>query len=131
MDKVVRREVVLPAPRDEVWEALTDPGRLAEWFANEVELDPRPGGEGVFRWPDGEERRAVVEVVEEPHRFSFDWSSDDDADCTSVNFTLEEVTEGTRLTVVEKGPAELKACAGEWAWALEVEAFRRTLAVRA
>src|SRR5215208_994876 len=59
----VRREVVLEAPLEEVWDALTDPLELAEWFANDVELDLEPGGGGVFRWDDGEERHAVVEDV--------------------------------------------------------------------
>ena len=35
----VTREVVLEAPLDEVWDALTDPEQLEEWFANDVELD--------------------------------------------------------------------------------------------
>src|SRR5919197_1889740 len=56
----VTREIVVPAPPEEVWEALTEPERLEEWFANEVELDVRPGGAGLFRWDDGEERRAGV-----------------------------------------------------------------------
>src|SRR2546423_15414138 len=56
----VTREVVFPAPPEEVWEALTEPERLEEWFANEGELDARPGGAGVFRWGDGDERHATV-----------------------------------------------------------------------
>ena len=55
---MIRREIVLPAPREEVWEALTDPERLEDWFANEVELDLRPGGGATFRWGNGEERHA-------------------------------------------------------------------------
>src|SRR5437867_4427867 len=57
----VVREIELESPPEEVWEAITEPERLEEWFANDVELDPRPGGEGRFRWANGEERRAVVE----------------------------------------------------------------------
>ena len=49
----VSREIVFPVPPDEVWEALTDPDQLEEWFANDVELDARVGGAGVFRWADG------------------------------------------------------------------------------
>src|SRR5690242_674653 len=56
----VTREVVFPAPPEEVWAALTEPERLEEWFANDVELDPRPGGSGTFRWDDGDERHATV-----------------------------------------------------------------------
>ena len=54
----VTREIVLDAPLDDVWEALTDADELAEWFANDVELELRPGGRGRFHWNDGEERNA-------------------------------------------------------------------------
>ena len=35
----VTRSIVLPVTRDEAWEALTEPERLREWLANDVELD--------------------------------------------------------------------------------------------
>jgi uncharacterized protein YndB with AHSA1/START domain len=66
----VTRELVLPAAPDEVWEALTDPERLKEWFANEVEWD---GDELVYRWDDGDERRARIDVADEPRRLGFRW----------------------------------------------------------
>lgn len=119
----VTREVVLPAPPAEVWEALTDPARLAEWFANEVELEAEPGGAGVFRWEGGEVRRASVEEVEPERRFAFRWSDEDaPGEETHVAFTLEEVPEGTRITVTESsaGPS---ACAAEWSSALELRAL--------
>jgi uncharacterized protein YndB with AHSA1/START domain len=95
----VEREVVFPAPPDEVWEALTEAERLEEWFANDVELDARPGGEGVFRWDDGEERHAVVRELEEERRIVLDW--DDDGQ-TAIE--LSEVEEGTLVRVVETAP---------------------------
>jgi uncharacterized protein YndB with AHSA1/START domain len=110
----VRREIVLPAGRDEVWAALTEPERLEEWFANDVELDARPGGAGVFRWSNGEERRAVVEAVDPEERLEL--ALDEDG---SVEFTLEDDPDGTRLTVVETAPEPL-ACAAEWAWGVEL-----------
>jgi uncharacterized protein YndB with AHSA1/START domain len=105
----VTREIVFPDSPDEVWEALTDPEQLEEWFANDVELDVREGGDGVFRWDDGEERRAKVLVVEPGERLVFDW-----ADEGEVEFTLEEVEEGTRLLVRESTP--------EFSTALELRA---------
>jgi uncharacterized protein YndB with AHSA1/START domain len=105
----VTREVVFPSPPEEVWEALTEPERLEEWFANEVELDVRPGGAGRFRWDDGEERRAVVREVEPGERLVLDW--DDEGE---VVFTLEEVPDGTRLLVRE--------VSAEWSAALELRA---------
>jgi uncharacterized protein YndB with AHSA1/START domain len=113
----VRREIVLPAGRDEVWSALTDPARLEEWFANEVELDPRPGGAGLFRWDNGEERRVVVEAVDPEERLEL--ALDDEG---SVAFTLDDDPEGTRLTVVESAPGP-QACAGEWSWGIELWAL--------
>ena len=105
----VTREIVLPAPREEVWAALTEAERLEEWFANDVELEVREGGEGVFRWDDGDERHAVVREVEPGERLVLDW--DDEG---RVVFTLEEVPDGTRISVRE--------VSGEWSTALELRA---------
>jgi uncharacterized protein YndB with AHSA1/START domain len=105
----VTREIELESPPDEVWEALTDEEKLAEWFANDVELDPEPGGEGVFRWDDGDERHAVVEEVDPERRFVFTWEG------SRVVIELEEIPVGTRVTVVESPLAE-------WSTALELRA---------
>ena len=109
----IEREIVVPAPPDEVWEALTEPERLEEWFATEVELDATPGGEGVFRWGDGEERRAVVREAEPGERLVLDW--DDDGE---VVLELEEVDGGTLVLVRETSPdfaAALELSALAWA----------------
>lgn len=106
----VEREIVVPAPPGEVWEALTEPERLEEWFANDVELAAEPGGTGVFRWDDGDERRATVREVVEEERIVLEW--DDDGE---VVLELEEVEEGTLVRVVETSP--------EWGAALELTAL--------
>src|ERR1700747_2727651 len=106
----VEREIVVPEAPDEVWQGLTEPERLEEWFASEVSLDARPGGEGVFRWGDGDERRAVVRELEPEERLVLDW--DDDG---QVVLELEEVEGGTRLHVVEPSP--------QWSTALELHAL--------
>ena len=59
-----------------MWEALTEPERLEEWFATEVELDARPGGLGVFRWGDGDERHAIVVDVEPERRLALRFDDD-------------------------------------------------------
>jgi uncharacterized protein YndB with AHSA1/START domain len=105
----VTREIVFPASPDEVWQALTDPDRLEEWFANDVELDARPGGAGVFRWEDGEEQHATVVVADQGERLVLDWDEEGE-----VEFVLEEVEDGTRLLVRETSP--------EWSTALEFRA---------
>ena len=95
----VERQIVFPETPDEVWEALTEPERLEEWFATEAELDARPGGEGVFRWGDGEERRAIVREAEEATRLVLDWD-----DGGEVVVELDEAPGGTLVRVVETSP---------------------------
>jgi uncharacterized protein YndB with AHSA1/START domain len=106
----VTREIVLEAPREEVWAALTEAERLEEWFANDVELDARPGGEGVFRWDDGEERRATVEEVEDERRLALRWEDDG-----LVEIELDDAPDGTLLVVRESSP--------EFGPALELQAL--------
>jgi uncharacterized protein YndB with AHSA1/START domain len=105
----IEREIDFPASPAEVWEAITDPERLEEWFANDVELDARPGGEGIFRWDDGEERRATVREAEPEERLVLDW--DDEGE---IVLELQEIEDGTRLHVVETSP--------DWSAALELHA---------
>ena len=113
----VEREIVVPESPAEVWEALTEPQRLEEWFATEAELDPRPGGEGVFRWGDGDERRATVREVEQEERLVLDWD-----DGGEVVLELEPAEDGTLVRVIETSPElapalEWRACARSWALA--------------
>ncbi len=106
---MIRREIVFPVTREELWEALTEPERLEDWFANEVEVDLRPGGTASFRWSNGEERQATVTTVAPAERLAFTW-----ADEGEVEFTLADDADGTRLTVVETAPA--------WSTALDLQA---------
>jgi uncharacterized protein YndB with AHSA1/START domain len=107
---MIRREIVLPVSREELWEALTEPERLEDWFANEVEVDLRPGGAASFRWSNGEERHATVTTVATEERLSFTWEDEGE-----VEFTLADDADGTRLTVVETIP--------EWSTALDLQAL--------
>lgn len=96
----VKRSVVLEAPPEEVWEAVTDETRLSEWLAPEVELEPREGGELRCRYEHGEVRHGEVELVEEAERLAFRWWRDD-AGPSRVELLVDAVAGGTRLTVIE------------------------------
>ncbi|MFL5885584.1 MAG: SRPBCC domain-containing protein [Thermoleophilaceae bacterium] len=107
MSESVEREVVLPVPVEEAWEAVTEPGELEEWLADEVELDLEEGGAARFRWDDGTERTGTVELVAEPVRFAFRWEDSTGRGESFVELTLIPVDEGTRVRVVETGPTAL------------------------
>ena len=95
----VERETLIEATPEEVWEALTDEDRLEEWLAPDVDLDPYEGGEIAVRDGDGE-RMGTVETVEEGERFAFTWSRPGEGE-SFVEFTIEAIPAGTRVTVVE------------------------------
>ena len=119
----VCREAVFPAPSEEVWSALTDPERLADWFANDVELELRPGGSGVFRWDDGSVRVAEIDAIEEGERFAFRWRDEEGEGVeTQVELVLTEVEGGTQVTVREHATADVQATAlaGEWSWGIQL-----------
>ena len=125
MTDAVTREVVLPAEVDEVWEAITDPERLGDWFGADVELDLQPGGRAVFHGDDGGVRRGVVEEVDPGHKLAYRWWPYDSNDPnpgapqqTRVEFTIEAVPSGTRLLVVE-APLFSASASAQWGGRLE------------
>ena len=92
----VTRDIVLPVDREDAWEVVSDP---AAWLVREADLELVPGAEGTL-----DERRAIVEEVSPGERLAF-WWGEDGALLTRVELTLDDVRGGTRVTVVESGPA--------------------------
>ena len=107
----IERTLELAHPPAKVWAALTTAEGLAGWFGNTATIDLRPGGSAQMTWTTGDKADMRIERVEEPDVFGFTWQShglpEDDPRRTYVEFTLEPVGAGTRLTVVESGFAQL------------------------
>jgi len=107
MTGVIRREVVLAQPREEVWRALTDRAALAEWmYPNDFE--PRVGHRFTFRVPpnpkagfDGIVRCMVLECTP-PSGLAYSWAGGPVVD-TQVNYRLEPDGDGTRLIFEHSG----------------------------
>jgi uncharacterized protein YndB with AHSA1/START domain len=107
----IERTVEVAHPPAKVWAALTTAEGLSAWFGQQATIDLRPGGTARMTWETGDKAEMRVERVEEPTVFGFTWHiyglPDDDPRRTYVEFTLEPVATGTRLTVVETGFAQL------------------------
>ena len=101
-ERIVEREIEVPASREETWHALTDPDQLGDWLADDAELDLRPGGDLKIR-TDGETREGFFEEISAPERLVF-WWGEPDGELARVQIDLEELEDGTRVRVVEGLP---------------------------
>jgi uncharacterized protein YndB with AHSA1/START domain len=109
----VEREILIEAPVEVVWDVITQPDQISQWWADSAEIDLRPGGEGTMVWGERATTHALtvriaVELVERPHRFSFRWLHPEGVTAHAgnsalVEFSLTAEDQGTRLRVVESG----------------------------
>jgi len=140
----IEKEIVLRAPRSRVWRALANAEEFGAWFGMKLEGTFAPGARahGYIALPrHGNVRIEIAIVRMDPEtRMSYRWhpyAVESNVDYSSepttlVEFQLEEVAEGTRLTVVESGfdgiPAARRAEAlrmNDAGWAGQLENIAR------
>jgi len=143
-DRIVKT-AVLRAPRPKVWRALTDPSQFGQWFGCKLEGRFVPGRtmRGPITSPGYTHLmfEVTVEQMEPERLFSWRWQPGGDPDLdpaepkTLVVFELEEVPEGTRLTVTESGfdqiPVERRSKSyreNDQGWTGQMEQIRQYLA---
>jgi uncharacterized protein YndB with AHSA1/START domain len=114
MTKTIQREMLIPQPPEQVWQALTDRATLAEWmYPNDFE--PRIGHAFTFRVPpnpkvgfDGLTVHCEVLECEPPGqntggRLVFSWTVGGPVVDTRVCFRLEPDGGGTRVLFEHSG----------------------------
>lgn len=100
---MIRRQLVIPASPERLWEALTDPERLEGWFGGVFRWELTEGSPIHFRGDDGESRRGVVETVRERRHLRFSWWPEGQPEeATEVSYLIEPDDGGARLTVQER-----------------------------
>jgi uncharacterized protein YndB with AHSA1/START domain len=110
LEQFVRREIMLSCDRETAWRRLADAEGLRSWLADEVDLDLRPGAQGTIRLHDGQLRLVEVEEVQAQRRVCLIWR-EAGGEPSLVELTLEDLEQGTRLTVVELPIPALRAVA--------------------
>jgi uncharacterized protein YndB with AHSA1/START domain len=97
----LRRETILDAPRDAVWELVAEPDGLAGWLADDVDLPAvEPGAQGTVL-EDGELRRVTIEEVQDGRRVALSWCAPG-GEPSLVELTLDDAEDGrTRMVIVE------------------------------
>ena len=100
-----------PASAGEVWSALTEPDRIAEWFTDASPLGA-VGDPYRLDFGDGSVVEGVVREVEPGHRFAHTWAWADaePRQETLVTWSVEALPDGGgRVTLVHDGWSEAGA----------------------
>ncbi|MBM3976727.1 MAG: vanillate O-demethylase oxidoreductase VanB [Planctomycetes bacterium] len=140
----IQRSIQLQAPLARVWRALSDAREFGTWFRVELDRDFAPGAEigGRVTYPGYEHIRfrMWIERMEPERLFTLRWhpaAVDPQVDyskepTTLVEFRLEPVAGGVRLTVTESGFDKLPAHRRDEAfrmnsggWDVQVENIRQ------
>jgi len=120
-NNIIEKQIELKAPISRVWRALTDYHEFGEWFQVKLEGPFVPGQvtRGQITHPKcGQLTMEVVVKELQPERlFSYTWhpyAIDPKVDYsheipTLVEFRLQEIPDGTLLTVTESGFDKLPA----------------------
>lgn len=113
MTSNIEQDILIDAPVDVVWRVVTEPEQVSMWFSDEVDLEAKPGYEGVLTFNDRATKQSLsvhvtVESVEQDRSFSYRWlhpqgAAAGEGNSLLVEFTLTPEGEGTRLRVVETG----------------------------
>jgi uncharacterized protein YndB with AHSA1/START domain len=143
----IEKEIVLRAPRERVWKALSDAEEFGRWFGADLKgqtFAPGRTARGRITYPGYEHltMEVVIERMEEGRLLSWRWHPGAvdlkevaGEPMTRVVFELSDVPEGTRLTVVESGfdqiPLARRAAAfrdNDGGWAEQMKNIERHVA---
>lgn len=107
MDKLtVERSIVVNAPRERVWHAITDAKQIQQWWGGDHwEIEALQVGATIkFGSPD-DLMLAKVEVVDPPRQFTILWPPQEQYHSIPIytTYILEVENGGTRVTVTESG----------------------------
>jgi uncharacterized protein YndB with AHSA1/START domain len=97
----------IEAPRESVWQALTEEKHIAKWWGGYVTLEACQGGRLTEHWTDDRGREVLTsgEVLQlaAPRMLELTWADDDWDASTRVLFELAQVADATHLTLTHSG----------------------------
>ncbi|MGC5626755.1 SRPBCC domain-containing protein [Georgenia sp. Z1344] len=106
----ITRTVLVRAPKQETWEALTDPEAIGQWWGMPADVPGgmREGATGTLEWRDHGLMPIRVARFDVPTRFDLVWGQlgeEEPGETASlVQFTLDDDGQGrTLVTVLESG----------------------------
>jgi uncharacterized protein YndB with AHSA1/START domain len=105
----IQRELYIEASPEIVFDVVSRPEHVSQWWADEAEFTPVPGSTGRIAFVDsGHDEPFTVVEAKPPHHFSFRWTHPAGEDATETNsylvsFDLTASGPGTLLRFTETG----------------------------
>jgi uncharacterized protein YndB with AHSA1/START domain len=127
--------ITIDAPVDEVWDALTTPARIKQWFFGvDTESDWQVGApiihRGTFQGKPYEDRGEILrfdppKTLVHTHWSDVSGTEDRPENHQEVTWSLEEQSGATRLTVSERNlPSEDAKAMSEESWKMALDALK-------
>jgi uncharacterized protein YndB with AHSA1/START domain len=107
----IEREIYVEATPETVFEVVSSPDHLKEWWPDEARYDPEPGAPGTISFGDKVVAFTVVDA-RPPRTFAFRWTHPDgevaaEGNSLLVTFDLVPSGDGTLLKMTETGFREM------------------------
>ncbi len=104
----IEREIHVEATPEVVYEVISTPEHLRNWWPDDAQLEPVPGATGIVSFGGTKVVPLTVMEADPPRRFSFRWAYDEGETATPANsmlvtFDLIPAGAGTRLRFTETG----------------------------
>lgn len=109
----IEREIHVDASPEVVFEVVSSPEHISEWWTDDAVVEATPGAVGELVWGDRVDVVPITVVTAEPPRlFSFRWcysegKVDDSANSLLITFELTASGTGTRIRLTETGFREM------------------------
>jgi uncharacterized protein YndB with AHSA1/START domain len=114
-ETAVRREIVIAASPETVWEFFVDPEKATRWMGKSATLDPRPGGEYRVEVISGNVALGEFVELDRPRRLVWTWGwepgspSPVEPGSTRIEVELVPDGDGTLIRFAHTGFADAEA----------------------
>lgn len=103
----IEREIHIEASPEVVFDVVSRPEHIREWWDAETTIEPKPGSTGALVWDDMTAPITVV-AADPPRNFTFRWTQPEGEAATEgnsllVTFELVPSGGGTNLRMTETG----------------------------
>lgn len=103
--RTIRQQYFIRASPKKVFKALSDPERLARWFADKAEVSGRKGGRYTLSWEDGPTHRGKLLEFRRGEKitFAWEWEGIEGVGVTRFGLAVEPKGKGTLLRLTHAG----------------------------